>query len=250
MLASPLHVLVDLVLPERCVGCGAAGPSLCGCCLGGLIGPATRTWPRPAPPSLPVPWAVAAYDGAAKAAILAHKERGRLDLAGPLGRALAAGVAAALDPSGARETVLVPVPTVRAAVRRRGHEPTARIASAAARFLRDRGYPAGVVRVLRHSRRIADQAGLSAVDRARNLSGALVVSPTRVAAVRGRTVIVVDDVITTGATLAEASRALRAAGAVVPAVATVAGTRRLSRQTRDSPSRPSTSGSSRVTFPL
>jgi predicted amidophosphoribosyltransferase len=78
------------------------------------------------------------------------------------------------------------------------------------------------VRALGHQRRVADQAGLTAADRATNLSGALRVRQD----LRGLRVVVVDDVITTGATLAEAARALRAAGAEVPAAAVIAATER------------------------
>jgi predicted amidophosphoribosyltransferase len=69
---------------------------------------------------------------------------------------------------------------------------------------------------------VADQADLTAADRAANLSGALRARFD----LRGSRVIVVDDVITTGATLAEAARALRAAGADVRAAAVVAATAR------------------------
>ena len=98
---------------------------------------------------------------------------------------------------------------------------------------RGHGLPEGVrpgvgVRVLpalRLVRAVGDQATLSATARRGNLAGALAVRTEAVAAVRGRVCVVVDDVLTTGATLGEAVRALEAAGAQVAGVATVCVTR-------------------------
>lgn len=117
------------------------------------------------------------------------------------------------------------VPSVRAAMRRRGHDPVRCLAAVAATRLRAEGLAVEQVDALRHVRRVADQAGLGAGRRMANLAGALQVAPGG-EVVRGRPVIVVDDVITSGATLVEAARALRTAGAQVLAVATVAATPR------------------------
>jgi predicted amidophosphoribosyltransferase len=223
-----LGAALDLVLPQRCAGCGDAHGLLCVACAALLDGPAGVRPPRPVPPGLPRPWAVAAYTGAVRHMIVAHKERGRTGLARPLGAGLATAVLAAahdaqvpvLDAQG--PVLLVPVPSSRASVRRRGHDPTLRLARAAARETARAGTAVSVVRALAHRRRVADQSGLTAVERAANLAGAL----TARYDLRGATVIVVDDVITTGATLAEAARALRAGGARVRAAAIVAATRR------------------------
>jgi predicted amidophosphoribosyltransferase len=249
-----LGPLVDLACPRSCAGCAAVPAQLCPACAGSLTGSARLCPPDPAPSGLPPPWAVAAYEDPVRAAIVAYKERGRVGLARPLGRALAAGVlAAAQGPagggqraacagsaqaadmahSGARYAVrrgpplmLVPVPSAPAAVRRRGHDPLRGLVAVAVAELRRRGVPARGVRGLAQARAVADQADLDAAARRDNLSGALVVPPRRRAALAGRHRVVVDDVVTTGATLAEAARALRAAGAVVHGAAVIAATRR------------------------
>jgi predicted amidophosphoribosyltransferase len=82
-----------------------------------------------------------------------------------------------------------------------------------------------VLPALRLVRAVSDQAELSAQGRRANLAGALAVRPAAHEMVRGRVCVVVDDVLTSGATLAEAGRALQAAGGLVAGVATVCVTR-------------------------
>ncbi|WP_307796637.1 ComF family protein [Actinomadura barringtoniae] len=113
------------------------------------------------------------------------------------------------------------MPSARGAVRRRGYDATRRMVVEAARVLRAGGVRVEAADALRHRRRVADQAGLSAGERAANLVGAM-----EAVGVAGRRVVVADDVITSGATAAEAVRALRAGGAEVVGIATVAATRR------------------------
>ncbi|MEV6688895.1 phosphoribosyltransferase family protein, partial [Streptomyces sp. NPDC051130] len=113
-------------------------------------------------------------------------------------------------------------PSTRRQTRARGHDPARRIALAASARLRGAGVPARVAPVLRLRRRVADQAGLGARERWENLAGALEVRPAGMRLAGGARIVVVDDVMTTGATLAEAARALRAAGLRVAGAAVVA----------------------------
>ncbi|MFC7819714.1 MULTISPECIES: ComF family protein [unclassified Streptomyces] len=205
--------LTDLVLPAECGGCGRARSVLCPRCRTALSGAApSRVRPVPEPPGLPVVHAAARYADEVRAALLAHKERGVLALTAPLGVALAGAVRAAVR---AREPVLlVPVPSARRAVRTRGHDPARRIALAAAGELRRTGTPARVLAVLRQRHAVADQSGLGARERLDNLAGALAVVPGGGRLLcGGGPVVLVDDLMTTGASLTEAARALRAATA-------------------------------------
>ncbi|MGI5369581.1 ComF family protein [Streptomyces iakyrus] len=216
--------LTDLVLPGECRGCGVPRTVLCARCRAVLGGSAVRrVRPVPEPPGLPVVHAAARYADEVRAALLAHKERGALALAGPLGVALAQAVRAGLrdarppvraggarPPDGGAPVLLVPVPSGRRAVRARGHDPARRIALAAAGELRRRGLPARVADVLRQRRAVADQSGLNSRQRLDNLAGALAVAPGGARLLAGGAVVLVDDVMTTGASLAEAARAVRA----------------------------------------
>ena len=219
--------LLDLVLPVECAGCGERGLIACSRCVTSLTGPARLAWPRPSPAGLPPPFAVAAYDGATRAFLLAYKEDGAFGLRRPLGRALGHALDAALSagpPSGA--VVVVPVPSTRAARRRRGSDVVAELALVAAAHSRRARLRLRVVDALRHQRAVADSAGLTAAQRAANLTGAFGVRARHAAALVGRRVVVVDDLVTTGVTLAECADALRRAGADVVAAATVAATAR------------------------
>ncbi|MFC9390994.1 ComF family protein [Streptomyces venezuelae] len=208
--------IAGLVLPVACGGCGRPRTDLCPSCAAALTGAGEgprRVRPSPEPAGLPVVHAVAPYADAVRALLLAHKERGALALARPLGRALAVAVEAAAggtEGPAAAPLLLVPVPSSRRSVRARGHDPTRRIALAAAARLRGAGRPARVVPVLRQRRYVADQAGLGARGRLANLAGALEVVPGGGRLLGPGKVVLVDDLMTTGASLAEAARALGA----------------------------------------
>lgn len=222
----------ELVLGSVCAGCSATPGLLCDACGQSLLGPA-RTVPVAA---VPVPvTAVTAYAGPAKAVVLAHKEHGRLALAKPLGDALATATVELLEGGdgcpgcGARAVALVPVPSARSVVRRRGHDPLRRAARRASAVLRRVGYACTVVPALRQRRAVADQSGLDAAARRANVAAALAVRPSGHRVLAGRCIVLVDDIVTTGATIGEAVRAVSAEGLPVCGAAVVAATTRRSR---------------------
>ncbi|AZS72145.1 phosphoribosyltransferase [Streptomyces lydicus] len=165
-------------------------------------------------------WAGVPYADEVRAVLLAHKERGALRLAEPLGAVLAGAVRGLR--AGGGPLLLVPVPSARRSVAGRGHDPVRRVALAAAGELRRTGTGARVLAVLRQRRVVADQAGLSARQRLANVTGALEVRAGAGRLLTGRAAVLVDDLVTTGATLAEAARAVTAAGGRVAGAAVVA----------------------------
>jgi predicted amidophosphoribosyltransferase len=206
-----LAELVDLVLPSHCVCCDRPGPVWCPGCRPDAPGEVIALAHGP-----PV-HAAAEYAGELRTALLSYKERGTRSLAGALADYLADAVESARSVSvDGRPPVLVPVPSSRLAARQRGGDHLDRLARLVGRQLRLEVLP-----VLRLTGRVLDSAGLSADQRAGNLRHRIRARPATTAG----PVIVLDDILTTGATLTEASRALRAAGWLVSAGAVIGWTR-------------------------
>jgi ComF family protein len=197
--------------PVDCAGCGSADRSLCEHCQLELQPEVT---PRTLPDGSTV-YTALRYEGAVRRTILALKEGGRTDVAKPLGLALAAALGrAALAPAVQPGAEFLSVPTSRAAWRRRGYDPVAMLCKRA-------GFDPA--RVLKSSRATLSQKTLGSDERSLNLHESM---RSRVP-LRGRSFILVDDVVTTGATLIEATRAVRAAGGEVVGHAALAFTPRL-----------------------
>lgn len=184
--------------------------------------------PDPCPAGLAPSFAAAEYADPVRRMILLHKERRVYALARPLGLVLVAPIRAGMVASG--RTVLVPVPSRPAVVRARGHDPMLRIVRVAAGLLQAAGRDVVVRPLLRQRDLVADQAGLTAGERAVNLADRMAVRPGRLRRLARSgvpvTAIVCDDVLTTGSTAREAQRALEAVGLPVAAICCVAATRR------------------------
>ena len=210
--------MLDLFLPLECGGCGAPSTRWCDTCARELaINPdAPRVVTPRIDPGVPV-FALGRYAGARRQAIVAMKDRGRTDLSTPLAHALALGVHRLLR-WGLLDVPLtiVPAPTRSWAARRRGGDPVTRIATLAIARHPD----ITVVRALRMKALARDSAGLGSSARERNVAGGVLLTSRPVPA-EGE-VLLVDDIVTTGATARESVRVLHTAGARVSAVLALA----------------------------
>jgi predicted amidophosphoribosyltransferase len=225
-----------LVLPVECPGCGLLDELLCGRCGAALLGSPVRCEadvPRldrmdgHAP--LPV-WCVAPYAGPVRGIVVGWKDHGRADLSTPLGAAvrraaleLAPVVGAAAEGQVVR---VVPVPSTPGARRRRGADLVGLLAGAVSAGLRTGGTPAAVAPALRRRAGARDQVGLGAAGRRSNAAGSVTLArrPLGHGPVRGEVHLLVDDVITTGSTLADCEDALTSAGGVVLGALVIAAT--------------------------
>lgn len=224
--------LLDLLLPAECAGCHRAGVPWCRRCdralaeLGLPSGPSTVV-PDPPPEGLPITVAWGLYDDPLKSAVTAWKDEGRRDLTPRLARLLAVAMETACAEAGwTRGPVLiVPAPSSSRSTRVRGDMPLVDLAGSAVEALRSRR-TLRLVPAVHPARAVADQAGLSAVSRTANLHSAYAVAPRWLPVLRDRRCVVVDDVLTTGATISECARALMQAGAIQVRGATVAISRR------------------------
>lgn len=199
-----------VLLPVSCAGCSAPDRSLCPGCARALT-PEVR---RHTVAGVPV-WSSLDYDDIPRTVLLAYKDGGRVDAAGALAGALRPALDAA---AGAQRSAVVPVliPSTRAAWRRRGYHPTGMV------LARSRALAPPLWRALRLTRQTADQAALGSVERADNRAGSMVASQR----LRGRSCVIVDDIVTSGATIAEAARAITAAGGSIGGAAAIARTPR------------------------
>jgi len=169
------------------------------------------------------------YEGTVRALVLGLKEERLWGLVEPLSALLAGAVEGLYDgESPPLPLVLVPVPSRAAGVRARALDTTLSLTRRAAGGADRRQVMA--VPLLRMRTGVRDQAGLDAGERHRNLTGSMTCPSAglrRLARLTSRaSVVVCDDVITTGATAREAQRALAAVGLPVVGIAAVAATRR------------------------
>jgi ComF family protein len=236
LLKQLLGCALDVLLPPRCTRCGAEGVQshglLCGGCFQGIslisaplcsrcgvpfaaaalgpVCPACQT----TPPRYEQARAALRYDDGARQLILPLKHADRVDLAAGLVPFM---VCAGRDVIEAAD-VIVPVPLHRARLRRRKYNQAGLLARGVARHARR---PA-VLDALLRTRGTMPLGGKTAAERAAELAGAFMVRPSRVRALAGRRVLLVDDVMTSGATANACAEALLMAGAYAVNVLTAA----------------------------
>jgi ComF family protein len=212
---------LDLALPANCSGCGREGRSLCDVCLPALDARSDVPGGTPIglPAEIPAPllqldWC-APFTGPVRDALHDLKYKGERRLAEPLGAAIARRWARI----GSGAEVVVPVPVHADRERNRGYDQAALIAAVAARDLR---LPLALA--LGRERATIAQFELGRDERATNVAGAFRLrrAHQRSPAVAGRWVVLIDDVVTTGATLAACATALRKGGAAAVSAIAVA----------------------------
>ena len=220
------RALAGLIWPVSCAGCGLVDVAVCPSCAASMSGTPLLLAHGPVPI-----WGASAYESTAARLLVAWKRHGRRDLSRWLGRVLANAAAACVTEHqpvarspGTAQVWLVPMPARRAALRQRGADLVGDLAQAAVLACHGelQGHSVQVARLLRHVRRVQDQVGLDAVARRRNVAGALALRGRAGTGHRGslggRKCIVVDDIVTTGASVHEAIRVLSAHGAQVVGV--------------------------------
>lgn len=227
MLAG-LGAALHLVFPPRCICCGEAvgtDHGLCGPCWRDTVfiaGACCDCCGAPLPGQAgddrlmcddclanPPPWrrgrAALGYSGSGRRLVLALKHSDRLDLVRPLARWMAEAGAALIGP----ETCLAPVPLHRTRLLKRRYNQSALLAQAIARQTGARYLPDLFTR----RRATPSQEGKARDERAANLQGAIALTPGRAAEIAGHPLLIVDDVMTSGATLRAVTEAAEGAGA-------------------------------------
>jgi len=214
--------ILDLAFPARCPGCGREGRPICAACLPALDARLERSagvsigLPSDVPPPLlQLEWC-APFGGVVRRALHELKYGGETRLAVPLGQA----IARRWERAGSGGDLLVPVPVHAERRRRRGYDQAELIAAATALALHLPMSP-----LLERVRATTAQFDLDRRSRATNVTGAFGLrpgAPRGPAPLAGRWIVLVDDVVTTGATLSACAAPLLDAGAIGVSAVTVA----------------------------
>jgi len=196
----------ELIFPSRCIGCSALGLTICSTCRRHWHLHIYRTWSQGSP-HFPI-YSAIPYSPIAGKVILAAKENGLSSADNLIAGALMHALRYCIKEQGLG--FLVPIPSRKTVARLRGRQ---FITDLSHKISEDSGLP--TFENLRHTRAVRDQSSLDAKNRFRNINGAL----TSLRYLSGKAFLI-DDLVTTGATLQEAARALREKGIEVAAAVT------------------------------
>jgi ComF family protein len=204
--------VLNIVMPARCIWCGQIGSVLCGVCFENIKHPIRKV------SRLEISgYAVSTYSEQIATLIHEFKENQQLSLANNLAEVMWPG----LQSFELEKVLLVPMPSKKSSFAKRGFNPAEELAKRISRkAARSAKIRVGVSSCLKITSPVADQAALSGEARRTNLGGSMRLAgfPT------GYSAILIDDVVTTGATLREAQRCLSQAGAMVQGFLTFAET--------------------------
>lgn len=205
-LARSIRPVVDLIYPPRCPACGAAIASQEGLCIDCWSTIEIPSQSEMSDAAVPV-FAATCYNDTSRKLVLAYKHGGRIALARLFAQLIAARMQVADAGAGAAPPLLVPVPLHRWRLWQRGFNQAALLAHELARL----GKGEAVVDALIRHRRTPSLGGLGRAERERVLTGAIRLNPARAALLSGRAVVLIDDVLTSGATSRACIAAITAA---------------------------------------
>ena len=216
-----LYPLLDLIYPKRCPGCHLPSASICELCKSFWQKPPISITLRKSQDSDLLVVSVAQYRNEVRAILLAYKEDGEREAGKVLTEAL---LQARHGISNHSVCAFVPIPSNPKSVRRRGRDFMLDLCNQVAIQSGDQ-----VLSIIKVNRDVQDQSKLSEKERSQNLVGAFDCTPKNLKLLAKFPIILVDDLLTTGATLREAQRALRQRGVIPIGAITAAHTARLVR---------------------
>jgi ComF family protein len=208
-----IHSLKDLIYPEICLCCGKNGAKICDEC--------SRYWlAKPNGSKVENIWLffVATYDEATSQVILAAKEAGNKDAVRLIAKSIASSISFAIQNLGISQPInLVTIPSQLNAIRRRGRDHIKDLAQEVIIQLNQQKIKTNYLPILKPIKKIKDQSDLNGLQRKENMSHAFTVKSSPISQ---STVILIDDLVTTGASIQEGVRALAEAKITVDAVVT------------------------------